>query len=134
MRFCGGSVIPQTQNGLASPPPDEGHPPVPKVVGRTEGEEEVADEVVGGDNLLRSAIIVGIGSVVPPSIGRAWEGSTTLGELGTQGWLHLPVQQRSQARWHSIRSWPLTVGDGKANGGGNDGAGLPPKVARTAYT
>ncbi len=91
MRFHGGSVIPCTQNGWVSPPPEEGHPPVPKVVGRTEGEDNVDDEVVDSDNLWRSTVVIGIGSVVPPNIGRVWEGITLSEGLGTQGWWHLPV-------------------------------------------
>jgi hypothetical protein len=84
MHFHGGSVIPHTQNGWVSPPPEVGHPPVPKIVGRTEGEDNVADEVESCDNLWWSTIVVGLGNLVPSSIGRVWEGSTSLGGLGAQ--------------------------------------------------
>jgi hypothetical protein len=73
-----GSVILQTQNGWAAPPPKDRHALLPKVKGRREGVEvAVVDEVVGDDTTEQQegevactnvvCVVVDIGN--PPSIG-----------------------------------------------------------------
>jgi hypothetical protein len=83
------------------------------------GVEDVVKEV-GGDDITEqqggvacanvAKVVVGVGS--PPSIGCGWEGRTLSGGLGTQRRWQQPVQQQGRARWRTIRSWPLMIGNG----------------------
>jgi hypothetical protein len=105
------------------------------------GVEDVIEEG-GGDDITEqqggvacpkvARVVVGVGS--PPSIGCGWEGRTLSGGLGMQGRWQQPVQQQGWARWHTVRSWPLTIGNGIANGARARDVGrvLPPIIERIA--